>query len=164
MTLRGWSIACISFLATAAGATACDMAGFKGLEGLRLGRPVPGAVLSGFGLRKHPLLRLERFHNGLDLAATTGDPVRAAAKGRVVFAALSGEHGNLVRIDHGDGLATAYAHLDSIGVHVGDCVGEGDAVGLAGSTGLTAEIMLHFEVLVAGRHVDPAPVVGAPAR
>jgi murein DD-endopeptidase MepM/ murein hydrolase activator NlpD len=162
MTLRRLSIACVGFLATAAGACACEIAGFKGLEGPRLYRPVAGGLISGFGMRKHPLLQVSRFHNGLDLAAATGDPVKAAAKGRVVLAGLSGESGNLIRIDHGNGLSTAYAHLSGIDVRVGDCVGEGQVIGLAGSTGLSAEPMLHFEVVSAGNHVDPAPAIGEP--
>ncbi len=162
MTLRRVSIGCVALLATAAGAYACEMAGFNGLEGLRLHRPVAGAVVSGFGMRKHPLLQVSRFHNGLDLAAATGDPVKAAAKGRVVLAGLSGALGNLVRIDHGNGLSTAYAHLHGINVQVGDCVGEGQVIGLAGSTGLTPGLRLHFEVEAAGRHVDPAPGIGEP--
>ena len=80
-----------------------------------------------------------------------------------MLAARSGELGNLVRIDHGDGLATAYAHLGSISVRVGDCVGEGHVIGSAGSTGLTVGVQLHFEVHVAGRHVDPAAAIGEPA-
>jgi murein DD-endopeptidase MepM/ murein hydrolase activator NlpD len=162
MTLRRVSMACVAFLATAAGASACEMAGFNGLEALRLHRPVAGAVVSGFGMRKHPLLQVSRFHNGLDLAARTGDPVKAAAKGRVVLAGPSDALGNLIRIDHGNGLSTAYAHLHGIDVRVGDCVGEGQVIGFAGSTGLAAEPMLHFEVESAGKHVDPAPAIGEP--
>jgi murein DD-endopeptidase MepM/ murein hydrolase activator NlpD len=151
-------------LASGASAEACETAGFKGLDGLRLHRPVAGAVLSSFGMRKHPILQIERLHSGLDLAAAPGDPVRAAAKGRVVFAAPSGEHGNLIRIDHGDGLATAYAHLNGFNVKMGDCVAEGQVIGLAGATGLSAGSYLHFEVEIAGKHVDPSPSVGKPAR
>ena len=161
MSLRRVSIACVPFLVSVAGAHACDLAGFKGLEGLRLQPPVPGAVVAGFGMMKHPLLEVPRFHNGLDFAAAIGEPVKAVAKGQVVFAKPFGEWGNLVRIDHGDGLATAYGHLNKINVQVGECVGEGDVIGLAGSTGLAIRVQVHFEVQVLGKQVDPAPVMAA---
>jgi murein DD-endopeptidase MepM/ murein hydrolase activator NlpD len=164
MSLLRVAIACASFLVPAAGAHACDTAGFKGLEGLRLLRPAPGAIVGDFGTMRHPVLQVPRFHSGLDLAAALDEPVTAAAKGRVVFARPFGEYGNLVRIDHGDGLATAYGHLNRIGVQVGECVGEGSVIGLAGSTGLASRIQVHFEVQVAGKHVDPAPFIGDPSR
>jgi murein DD-endopeptidase MepM/ murein hydrolase activator NlpD len=146
-------------LTLGASAEACETAGFKGLDGLRLHRPAAGAVVSAFGMRKHPLLLISRFHPGLDFAASHGEPVQAAAKGRVTHANQAGESGNMVTIDHGDGLSTAYAHLSRINVEVGDCVAEGAAVGLAGSTGLAARPMLHFEVRVEDKLVDPAPAI-----
>jgi murein DD-endopeptidase MepM/ murein hydrolase activator NlpD len=161
MSLRGVRIACVPLLVSAAGAHACDLAGFKGLEGLRLKPPVPGEVVARFGMMKHPLLEVPRFHNGLDFAAAIGEPVKAAAKGRVAFAKPFGEWGNVVRIDHGDGLATAYGHLNKVSVQVGDCVGEGGVIGQAGSTGLAIRVQVHFEVQVLGKQVDPAPVIGA---
>jgi murein DD-endopeptidase MepM/ murein hydrolase activator NlpD len=148
-------------LVSAAAAEACGTAGFKGLDGLRLHRPAPGPVVSGFGMRKHPLLLISKFHYGLDFAVSPGEPVQAAAKGRVAYAEPKGEYGNMVTIDHGDGLATAYAHLSRIGVAAGDCVAEGAIIGFAGSTGLTPGPQLHFEVQVDGKHVDPAPVIGS---
>jgi murein DD-endopeptidase MepM/ murein hydrolase activator NlpD len=153
-------IACVLSLVSAATAEACETAGFKGLDGLRLHRPAPGAVISGFGMRQHPLLRIARFHPGLDFAVSHGEPVRAAANGRVTYAKTRGEDGNMVTIDHGDGLATAYAHLSRIGVQVGDCVAEGAVIGFAGATGLAARPQLHFEVQVEGKPVDPAPMIG----
>lgn len=161
MSLLRASGACALLLASAAAARACETAGFKGLDGLRLHRPAPGPVVSGFGLRTHPLLKIARFHNGLDFAAPYGDPVRAAAPGRVAFSKPDGEYGNTVRIDHGDGLVTTYAHLGRINVQVGDCVAQGAVIGLAGSTGLSAGPQVHFEVLVEGKAVDPAPALGA---
>jgi murein DD-endopeptidase MepM/ murein hydrolase activator NlpD len=162
MSLSRVGIVCVSFFAlTAANAGACEMAEFKGVDGFRLKRPVPGRVASGFGMRKHPLLQITRFHQGVDFAVDVGTPVLAAAKGRVSFADQKGEFGNMVVIDHRDGLATAYAHLNRIGVQAGDCVGEGDVIGFAGATGLAAVPQLHFEVRVEGRHVDPAPAIGS---
>jgi murein DD-endopeptidase MepM/ murein hydrolase activator NlpD len=113
-------------------------------------------------MRKHPLLQVRRFHNGLDFAASLGEPVKAAAKGKVAYAEPLGEFGNVVRIDHGDGLATVYAHLSGIAVRIGDCVSEGSVVGHAGSTGLSARTGVHFEAQVVGKPVDPAPAIGEP--
>jgi murein DD-endopeptidase MepM/ murein hydrolase activator NlpD len=132
----------------------------KGVEGLRLNRPVPGAIAQGFGMRKHPLLLVERFHPGVDLVAATGDAVEAAAIGRVHDAGTRGENGNLVKIDHGDGLFTFYAHLSRIEVQPGDCVARGHVIGRAGSTGLIAGPHVHFEVWVDGKLVDPGPALG----
>ena len=160
MPLRGVCIACVLFFASAAaGANACEMAEFKGLDSLRLHRPVPGALISGFGMRQHPILQIQRFHYGLDFAAPQGEPVQAAAKGRVSFADRKGEYGNFVMLDHGGGLTTAYAHLSRIEVREGNCIERGAIIGLTGSTGLSAGPQVHFEVLVAGKHVDPAPVI-----
>jgi murein DD-endopeptidase MepM/ murein hydrolase activator NlpD len=146
-----------------AAADACETAGFKGLDQgqgrLRLDRPVPGRVISGFGLRKHPILLIEGFHPGLDLAAATGDAVKAAAAGRVHDAGVRGENGNAVKIDHGDGLFTIYAHLSRIEVRAGDCVAGGHVIGRAGSTGVSAGQFLHFEVWVGGKLVDPGPAL-----
>jgi murein DD-endopeptidase MepM/ murein hydrolase activator NlpD len=166
-SLRKVFLAFALSLTSAAAAAACETAGFKGLgkgadsglDGLRLNRPVPGLVIAGFGVQKHPLLRIERFHTGLDLAAAYGDRVGAAAPGRVALAEYWGEYGNLVKIDHGDGLLTAYGHLSRIEVKAGDCVAPGHVIGYAGSTGLAAGPHVHFEVLLEGKQVDPGPVV-----
>src|SRR5262245_12707877 len=115
MSLRKVCLVVALALASPLAAGACEMAGRKdfskgidkGVDGLRLHRPVPGTVIAGFGVQKHPLLRIDRFHTGLDLAAASGDAVGAAAPGRVVLAEHGGEYGNLVKIDHGDGLLTA---------------------------------------------------------
>ena len=151
-----------------AAAGACETAGFKGLhkglDGLRLNRPVPGRVISGFGMRKHPLLLIERFHPGLDLAAASGDAVEAAAAGRVHDAGVGGEYGNSVKIDHGDGLFTVYAHLSRIEVRPGDCVARGQVIGHAGSTGVSAGPNVHFEVWFDGKFVDPGPALDAAQR
>ena len=132
---------------------------FKSLDGLRLDRPAAGAMFAGFGMREHPLLRIPKLHTGVDFEAAAGEPVKAAARGRVAFAERAGELGNLVRIDHGGGVVTAYAHLSQINVRAGDCVGQGAVVGSTGSTGLSAGPHVHFEVLVEGTPVDPAPYI-----
>jgi murein DD-endopeptidase MepM/ murein hydrolase activator NlpD len=133
----------------------------KGLDGLRLKRPALGAVIAGFGVMTHPLLKIPKFHHGLDFGSAYGEPVEAAAQGRVFVATHEGEYGNVVRIDHGGGLVTLYSHLSGISVQAGDCVSQGAVIGFVGATGLTAGPQMHFEVLVEGKQVDPAPFITA---
>jgi len=111
--------------------------------------PVDGVVVSGFGMR------WGRMHEGIDIAASSGTPIRAAASGTVIHAGWLGGYGNLVVIDHGNGLATAYAHASSILVGVGQQVAQGETVSLVGSTGHSSGPHLHFEVRINGVAVDP---------
>jgi murein DD-endopeptidase MepM/ murein hydrolase activator NlpD len=110
--------------------------------------PVSGVVTSGFGYR------WGRMHQGIDISAPTGTSVRAAASGRVIMAGWMGGYGNLVVIDHGNGLATAYAHLSSIWAGSGS-VSQGQGIGAVGCTGSCTGAHLHFEVRVNGSPVDP---------
>jgi murein DD-endopeptidase MepM/ murein hydrolase activator NlpD len=111
--------------------------------------PVDGAVVSGFGMR------WGRLHEGIDITAPTGTPIWAAAAGTVIHAGWLGGYGNLVVVDHGDGLATAYAHASVILVALGQEVAQGETVALVGSTGNSSGPHLHFEVRVNGIAVDP---------
>ena len=111
--------------------------------------PVSGPVVSGFGMR------WGRMHEGIDIAATIGTPIHAAASGTVIHAGWLGGYGNLVVVDHGDGLATAYAHASAILVAVGQQVSQADTLSLVGSTGNSTGPHLHFEVRVNGSAVDP---------
>ena len=111
--------------------------------------PVNGPVVSGFGMR------WGRLHEGIDIAASTGTPIWAAAAGTVIHAGWLGGYGNLVVVDHGNGLATAYAHASAILVAVGQQVAQGETVSLVGSTGNSSGPHLHFEVRVNGVAVDP---------
>ncbi len=120
-------------------------------------RPVPGPVTSSFGPRLHPILGTTRMHTGVDLRAAWGDPVGAAAAGRVIFAGAYGGYGNAVIIDHSGGMSTLYAHLSSITVTYGEIVSAGQTIGLVGSTGLSTGPHLHFEVRIDGKPVDPVP-------
>ncbi|MBA3376158.1 MAG: peptidoglycan DD-metalloendopeptidase family protein [Actinobacteria bacterium] len=111
--------------------------------------PMNGAVVSGYGMR------WGRLHEGIDIAASTGTPIWAAAAGTVIHAGWLGGYGNLVVVDHGNGLATAYAHASAILVGVGQQVAQGESVALVGSTGNSSGPHLHFEVRVNGVAVDP---------
>jgi murein DD-endopeptidase MepM/ murein hydrolase activator NlpD len=111
--------------------------------------PCPGPVNSGFGMR------WGRMHEGIDIGCAYGTPINAAAAGTVIYAGWMSGYGNLVVVDHGNGLSTAYAHASSILVGFGQTVGQGDTVSLVGSTGHSTGPHLHFEVRVNGVAVDP---------
>jgi len=113
--------------------------------------PCDGVVVSGFGMR------WGRMHEGIDIGCAYGTPNRAAAAGTVIYAGWLGGYGNLVVVDHGSGLSTAYAHASSILVSVGQSVSQGQTVSLVGSTGNSSGPHLHFEVRVNGVAVDPLP-------
>ena len=111
--------------------------------------PIDGPVVSPFGMR------WGRMHEGIDIAAPTGTPIRAAAAGRVVYAGWMDGYGNLVAVDHGRGLSTAYAHQSSLAVGVGQTVSQGQTIGYVGCTGHCFGPHLHFEVRVNATPVDP---------
>ena len=110
--------------------------------------PVSGPVVSGFGMR------WGRLHAGIDIGAGYGTPIHAAASGTVISAGWMGGYGNLVVIDHGGGLATAYAHQSSMAVG-GGSVSQGQVIGYVGCTGHCFGPHLHFEVRINGSPVDP---------
>jgi murein DD-endopeptidase MepM/ murein hydrolase activator NlpD len=111
--------------------------------------PASGPITSPYGMRWGSL------HPGIDIGAGAGTPVNAAAGGRVIVAGYSGGYGNLTVIDHGNGIATAYAHQSSLAASAGQQVGQGQVVGYVGSTGSSTGPHLHFEVRVNGSPVDP---------
>jgi murein DD-endopeptidase MepM/ murein hydrolase activator NlpD len=111
--------------------------------------PVSGPYGDLFGPRGN------RFHAGIDIPAAKGTPVHAAAAGQVVYAAVAEGFGNLVVLEHADGVTTRYAHLSRINVRVGQSVKARRAVGLVGATGEASGPHLHFEVLLRGANVDP---------
>ena len=121
--------------------------------------PVQGArKTSGFGWRMHPLLGYSRMHQGTDYGAPYGAPIHAATDGVVAFAGWHGGHGNMVRLQHGGGLGTGYAHMSRIAVAPGARVSQGQVIGYVGSTGLSTGPHLHFEVYRGGVAVNPASV------
>jgi murein DD-endopeptidase MepM/ murein hydrolase activator NlpD len=114
--------------------------------------PIEGTVTSGFGYR------WGRMHEGIDIAAPEGTPIRAAASGTVILMQSeyeSGGYGNYTCIDHGGGLSTCYAHQSSFATSVGASVGQGDLIGYVGNTGHSYGAHLHFEVRINGEATDP---------
>ncbi len=111
--------------------------------------PVHGPVTSGFGWR------WGRMHEGIDIAVPSGTPVVASAAGTVIHAGWLGGYGNLVVVDHGNGLATAYAHNSGFAAGVGQGVAQGQVIAYSGNTGNSSGPHVHFEVRINGAAVDP---------
>jgi murein DD-endopeptidase MepM/ murein hydrolase activator NlpD len=111
--------------------------------------PASGTITSGFGPR------WGRMHEGIDIAGGSGSPIHAAASGTVIVAGWSGGYGNLVVIDHGGGISTAYGHNSSLAVSVGQQVSQGQTIAGMGTTGHSTGVHCHFEVRVNGGAVDP---------
>src|SRR3546814_10477526 len=88
-------------------------------------------------MRLHTLLRYSRMHKGVDFGAARGSPILAAAAGRIEFVGWHGGHGKYVKINHGNGLATAYAHMNGFKVSSGQRVAQGQVIGYVGSTGMS---------------------------
>ncbi|MDR0786311.1 MAG: peptidoglycan DD-metalloendopeptidase family protein [Gemmatimonadota bacterium] len=106
--------------------------------------------------RRHPVLKISRPHQGIDIAAPVGEPILAPAAGRVIFARnQSGGYGNTVEIDHGHGYVTRFAHISRILVREGEKVERGQTIAEVGSTGLTTGPHLHYEVELNGVSMDP---------
>lgn len=108
-----------------------------------------------FGWRMHPTLGVEKFHNGMDMAAPGGSPILAAYDGRVVASGYSASMGNYIMIDHGDKLYTIYMHASALYVSTGDYVTRGQKIAAVGMTGRSTGNHLHFGVRLNGQYVDP---------
>lgn len=122
--------------------------------------PTAGRIGSGFGMRVHPITGVRRLHAGVDIGAPTGTPIVAAATGVVSFASSAGGYGNLVKIAHGGGTETRYAHASVLLVRPGQRVERGQLIARVGSTGLSTGPHLHFEIRVGGEPVDPLTFFG----
>ena len=110
---------------------------------------------SGYGLRIDPIYKTTKFHAGMDFSANTGTPIYATGNGTVIKAGWESAYGNLIKIDHGFGYATWYAHLSKIKVRVGQKVVRGEVIGEVGNTGKSTGPHLHYEVHVKGKVVNP---------
>ena len=117
--------------------------------------PCAGTVVSPFGYRIHPILGYRKLHTGIDIAAAYGVPIHSSAAGTVIYASWMGGYGNVIIVDHGDGLSTLYAHQSSLAVGNGAHVARGQTIGYVGSTGFSTGPHLHYEVRVNGNPVDP---------
>ncbi|WP_421774819.1 M23 family metallopeptidase [Gracilimonas sp.] len=120
-------------------------------------KPTSGILLSGYGVRYHPILKYNRRHNGLDFRADIGDPVFTTGNGKIRFAGRKGTLGLVVIVDHGFGFETLYAHLSGLGKGIknGTNVERGQQIGMAGDSGLSEGPHLHYEVHFKGEPVDP---------
>lgn len=119
------------------------------------GLPVAGRITSRFGKRANPLSGQVQFHEGIDISAPPGTPVRATAEGMVSYSARSGENGNLVVLEHGQGFSTLYAHNQKNRVKLGQRVQRGEVIAYVGSTGNSTGPHVHYAVWQNGREVDP---------
>lgn len=120
--------------------------------------PVPGAITSGFGMRRHPILGYTRMHAGIDFKAGYGTPIVAVSDGRVSSAGRSGGCGIAVQLEHGGGLTTRYCHMSRMAVSAGMSVRRGQVIGYVGSTGLSTGPHLHYEMYRGGRVINPMSV------
>jgi len=132
--------------------------------GATLTAPVSGSapISSLFGPRVQPVAGASTNHQGIDYAVPVGTAVLAAGQGTVIFAGTQSGFGNTVIIDNGGGVTTLYGHLSSIGVSVGQPVGDGDQIALSGATGTVSGPNLHFGVYENGVAVDPTTQFAPP--
>ncbi|NLR96205.1 peptidoglycan DD-metalloendopeptidase family protein [Rhizobium sp. P38BS-XIX] len=131
-------------------------------ESLPFRNPAPGKLItSPFGNRKDPFFGTLALHTGTDFHFSPGEKIKATAPGKVVSAGWTGGYGNMVEIDHGDGISTRYGHMEQVLVKAGDKIGMGDVIGLAGSTGRSTGTHLHYEVRENGHPVDPMYFINA---
>lgn len=117
--------------------------------------PTGGEVTSGFGWRNSPLGDGKELHAGIDIANNMDTPIVATADGEVVQSGWSGGYGNIVQIDHGNGIATIYGHNSRVAVNVGQSVRKGQVISYMGSTGKSTGPHAHYEIRVNGNAVDP---------
>ncbi|MEX2364835.1 MAG: M23 family metallopeptidase, partial [Balneolaceae bacterium] len=120
-------------------------------------KPTGGIMLSGYGVRYHPILKYNRRHNGIDFRADIGDPVFSTGNGKIKFAGRQSTLGLIVIVDHGFGYETMYAHLSALpkGIKKGVAVERGQKIALAGDSGLSEGPHLHYEVHYNSKPVDP---------
>lgn len=119
-----------------------------------------GRMTSGFGMRVNPVTKRRRMHGGMDIAVPCGTPIRVTGAGTVIASGWAGGYGRVVKVQHGDGTVTVYAHCRSLEVKRGAPVKAGQVIATVNSTGRSTGNHLHFEVQRGGRAVDPRPYFG----
>lgn len=131
-------------------------------DGGQFAWPAPSytRISDDYGMRMHPTLGVEKFHNGVDMASPTGSPILAAYDGEVVAANYSPTMGNYIMIDHGDGLYTIYMHASALLASEGQMVVRGEQIAKVGSTGRSTGPHLHFGVRLNGSYVSPWNYLG----
>ncbi len=123
------------------------------INGIKLAvLPVQGTISSRYGVSSR--IRVST-HTGLDIAAPQGTPIKAVTDGTVTAASMAGSYGNLVKIDHGNGVETWYGHTSKMYVQVGQTVKAGDVIAAVGTTGNSTGPHLHLEIRINGQHVNP---------
>ncbi|MEP1444872.1 MAG: M23 family metallopeptidase [Paraglaciecola sp.] len=124
------------------------------------GKPISSGWLSSYyGIRKDPFSGLPAMHKGLDFAGKEGEPVLATGAGIITWSGARYGYGNLVEIDHGDGLVTRYGHNKELNVKIGDVVTKGQSIAVMGNTGRSTGAHVHYEVIRKGKQQDPLPYV-----
>ncbi|RPI65457.1 MAG: M23 family metallopeptidase [Ignavibacteriales bacterium] len=119
--------------------------------------PTEGRFSSeSFGMRLHPILRINKMHNGIDIINDVGTIVKATGKGKVIFVGIKGGYGLTVEIDHGFGYQTIYAHLSTVSVREGQTVSRNQSIAKSGNSGLSSGPHLHYEVLHNGQNLNPS--------
>ena len=123
--------------------------------------PTPGYsnITSSYGMRFHPILKTRKMHTGVDIGAPMSATIVAADSGKIIHAGWMGGYGQVLVVDHGNGISTLYAHQSSFLVSNGQTVNRGDAIGKVGTTGWSTGPHLHFEVRINGSYTDPMPYI-----
>ena len=124
------------------------------------GRPInKGWLSSYYGMRDDPFTAKQTMHKGIDFAAKEGAPVIATAAGVVTWSGERYGYGNLIEIDHGNGLVTRYGHNQTLVANVGEVVTKGQSIALVGNTGRSTGAHVHYEIIKNGTQIDPLPYV-----
>jgi len=122
---------------------------------LYMSKPVPGKIISPFGWRVHPVSKQEMMHEGVDIEATLGTNIRAAAAGKVKTVTDSAQYGKTLILEHSQDVETLYGHLGELLVSPGDVISQGQVIGKVGRTGMVSGPILYFEVREQGKAIDP---------